>query len=162
MSSSCVVLGVGNTLWADEGVGPKLIEALRQRFDVPEAELIDGGTQGLYLLPIVTGAEKLLVFDAVKLGHAPGTVVVLRDNEIDTIFRGALSLHQTTLHDLLGAARLIGRHPQHVILIGIEAENTENWGGGLTQTATAAMDEALRQAEMALRNWGLSLVAKSD
>jgi hydrogenase maturation protease len=158
--SGCVVLGVGNVLWADEGVGPGLIEALRQKFIISGVELIDGGTQGLYLLPIVTEAEKLLVFDAVKLGHAPGTVVVLRDNEIDTIFRGSLSLHQTTLHDLLGSARLIGHSPEHVALIGIEAEDTENWGKGLTATVLAAMDEALHQAEMILRGWGLSVVAR--
>ncbi|MBI5260243.1 MAG: HyaD/HybD family hydrogenase maturation endopeptidase [Bradyrhizobium sp.] len=162
MPSPCLVLGVGITLWADEGVGPRLIEVLSQRFDIPGAELVDGGTQGLYLLPIVSEAERLLVFDAVRLGHAPGTVVVLQDGEIDTVFRGALSLHQTTLHDLLGSARLIGQNPRQVVLIGVEAEDTENWGGNITITVARAMEEALRQAEAVLRGWGLSLIARSD
>ena len=157
----CIVLGVGNTLWGDEGVGPKLVELLGQRFDIPDAELVDGGTQGLYLLPLVTDADKLLVFDAVKLGHTPGTVVVLKDDEIDTIFRGALSLHQTTLHDLLGSARLIGWKPQQVVLIGVEAEDTENWGGGLTSTVANATEEALLHAEKTLRAWGLELTPNS-
>ena len=158
----CVVLGVGNTLWADEGLGPKLVELFRKRFDVPDVELIDGGTRGLYLLPIVTDAENLLVFDAVKLGQAPGTVTVLKDDEIDTIFRGALSLHQTTLHDLLASARLIGWQPQHVVLVGIEAEDTENWGGGLSATVTLATEKALLHAENILREWGLEPARKGD
>jgi len=162
MRPSCTVLGVGNVLWADEGVGPKLVEALGERFDIPDATLVDGGTQGLYLLPVVSAAERLLVFDAVKLGAAAGSVIVLRDGAIDSVFRGALSLHQTTLHDLLGSARLIGDNPAQVVLIGIEAEDTENWGGGLTPTVARAMDEALIEAEKTLRDWGLSLIPRKE
>lgn len=167
MSSSAtgrtLILGVGNVLWADEGAGPRSIELLLRRLNLSAAEVVDGGTQGLYLLPMVTEAQRLLLFDAVDLGLPPGEVVVLEGEAIFSAFTGGiLSLHQTSLHDLLAAAYLVGWQPEHVALIGIQAMDTENWGGDLSQPVAAALGEAIDRAEKILLRWGEPFTPMDD
>ncbi len=78
-----LVLGIGNLLWADEGFGIRALERLHAdwRFRAG-VRLLDGGTQGLYLLPYVEGCRKLLILDAVDYGLAPGSLKVVRDEEV--------------------------------------------------------------------------------
>src|SRR5512139_2577451 len=92
-----VVLGIGNVLWADEGFGVRCVEALQAGWDfAPHVQLIDGGTQGLYLIPQVTAARRLLILDAVDYGLAPGTLQLVENDQVPR-FLGAkkMSLHQT-------------------------------------------------------------------
>jgi hydrogenase maturation protease len=148
MSEGTLILGVGNLLWADEGVGPRLIELLVQRGRCGAAELMDGGTQGLYLLPALTAAERVILLDAVDLGREPGDIVVLEGDEISALGRGRpLSLHQTSLHDLLAAATMIGWVPHGLWLVGIQAAETEAWGQPLTPRVAAAMPRAAAMVE---------------
>jgi len=78
-----LVMGIGNILWADEGFGVRCVEALDAQFEFPAGvELVDGGTEGLYLVNMVTDAERVLVFDALDYGEPPGTVKVVRDAEV--------------------------------------------------------------------------------
>ena len=148
MSVSTLVLGVGNLLWADEGVGPRLIELLRRRGLTGDAELVDGGTQGLYLLPLLTGAERVVLLDAVDLGRAPGDIVVLENEAISALGQGRpLSLHQNSLHDLLAAAALIGQTPARLSLIGIQVADTSAWGAGLSPEVEAALPKAAAMVE---------------
>ena len=143
-----LVLGVGNLLWADEGVGPRLIEVLRLRGRTGAAELVDGGTQGLYLLPLLTGAERVLLLDAIDLGRNPGDIVVLEGDAISTLGQGRpLSLHQSSLHDLLAAAAMIGWTPGQLRLIGIQVADTKTWGAGLTPLVAAALPDAAALVE---------------
>ena len=101
MHHTITVLGIGNVLWADEGFGVRCVEALQQRWELtrpagtPEVELVDGGTQGLYLIHHVQNAARLLIFDAIDYGLPPGTLKVVRDDEVPA-FLGAkkMSLHQ--------------------------------------------------------------------
>lgn len=154
MSPETLILGVGNILWADEGVGPRLIELLRHRGRTGPAELVDGGTQGLYLLPLVTGAGSVLLLDAVDMGRPPGEVVVLNGDEISALGQGRpLSLHQTNLHDLLAAAALVGWTPRQLALVGIQVSETETWGGALTPSVEEALPRAATTAETVLRQW---------
>lgn len=153
--SATVVLGIGNTLWADEGFGAKTALRLAASGKVPEGvEVIDGGTQGLYLLPLVQEARRLLVFDAVDFGRAPGEVIVLRDGEIPAFFgQRPLSLHQTGFTDVLAAAQLTERMPEAVTLVGVQLADIEEWGGDLTAPVAAAMDEAIRVGLAELAVW---------
>ena len=81
-SEAITVLGIGNLLWADEGFGVRCIEALQQRYEfAPHVQLIDGGTQGLYLIQHVQQAGKLLIFDAIDYGLAPGTLKLVEKPE---------------------------------------------------------------------------------
>ena len=89
-NTELLVLGIGNILWADEGFGVRCIEALNAAYQFDSnVTLMDGGTQGLYLLPYVEDARRLIVFDAVDYGKAPGTLVVATDDEVPRIVERA-------------------------------------------------------------------------
>ena len=108
-----LVLGIGNILWADEGFGVRVLETLDRAYTFPEpVTLLDGGTQGLYLLPYLEQADALIVFDAVDYGLPPGTMKIVRDGEVPA-FMGAkkMSLHQTGFQDVIATATLLGRCP---------------------------------------------------
>ena len=154
MSAETLVLGVGNVLWADEGVGPRLTEALAAQVTLKTGQIVDGGTQGLYLLPLIMDARRLLLFDAVDLGKPPGEVMVLHNDELVAVFSTRImSLHQNSLHDLLAAAKLMDWHPDEVVLIGIQVDDADHWGGPLTPVVTAAMEVALTYAKDVLVRW---------
>lgn len=151
-----VVLGIGNLLWADEGFGVRCAELLQQRyeFDGP-ARIVDGGTQGLYLIDLVSSATHLLIFDAVDYGLAPGTLMTARDDEVPQ-YLGAkkMSLHQTGFQEVLALARLAGRYPQRVLLVGCQPETLDDYGGSLRPAVRAALEPALALACAELAAWG--------
>ena len=154
--SSIVVLGIGNLLWADEGFGVRCIEALQRRYEFAEhVQLIDGGTQGLYLIQHVQEAEALLIFDAVDYGLDPGTLKEVWDGDVPR-FLGArkMSLHQTGFQEVLSLAQLTGKYPRHVLLIGCQPEELEDYGGSLRPVVKAALEQALARAVQTLAQWG--------
>ncbi|HSI57821.1 MAG TPA: HyaD/HybD family hydrogenase maturation endopeptidase [Ideonella sp.] len=153
---SICVLGIGNVLWADEGFGVRCIEALQQRYEfAPQVQLIDGGTQGLYLIQHVQQAAKLLIFDAIDYGLAPGTLKLVEDEEVPR-FLGAkkMSLHQTGFQEVLMLARLTEQYPERVLLVGCQPEELEDYGGSLRPIVKQAMEDALAHGVATLREWG--------
>ena len=150
-----VMLGIGNLLWGDEGFGPKVVARWRERGELAaEITLIDGGTQGLYLLPLIQDAARLIVFDAVDFGKQPGQILVLRDGEIPAFFgQRPLSLHQTAFSDVLAAAEITGALPEMITLIGVQLLDIDNWGGDLSPAVAAAIDPALALALAELETW---------
>ena len=151
-----VVLGIGNVLWADEGFGVRCVEALQAGWDfAPHVQLIDGGTQGLYLIPQVTAARRLLILDAVDYGLAPGTLKLVENDQVPR-FLGAkkMSLHQTGFQEVLMLAELTGRYPEEVLLIGCQPEQLEDYGGSLRPCVKAALEDALALGVQRLREWG--------
>ncbi len=153
-----LILGIGNLLWADEGFGVRCVEELHRAFEAPDGvRMMDGGTQGLYLVQYVQRAANMLVFDAIDFGDAPGTLRVLRGDEVPR-FMGAkkMSLHQTGFQDVLAAAGLMGSVPANLTLIGIQAEELEDWGGSLRPAIKARMPEALALGLEELAAWGVA------
>ncbi|MEZ5662547.1 MAG: HyaD/HybD family hydrogenase maturation endopeptidase [Burkholderiaceae bacterium] len=151
-----VVLGIGNLLWADEGFGVRCIEALQRRWTFADhVQLIDGGTQGLYLIQHVQAADALLIFDAIDYGLPPGTLKDVRDGEVPR-FMGAkkMSLHQTGFQEVLSLATLTGRYPEQVLLIGCQPQELEDYGGSLRPVVRTAMEEALQRGVAELARWG--------
>jgi hydrogenase maturation protease len=151
-----VVLGIGNLLWADEGFGVRCIEALQRRYEFAgHVSLIDGGTQGLYLIQHVQDADALLIFDAIDYGLEPGSLKQVRDDAVPR-FMGAkkMSLHQTGFQEVLSLATLTGKFPQHVLLIGCQPQELEDYGGSLRPVVKAAMDEALALGVQEIARWG--------
>jgi hydrogenase maturation protease len=143
-----LVLGIGNLLWADEGFGVRAVEAMAARYDFPErVTLMDGGTQGLYLLPFLEQADALIVFDAVDYGLPPGTLKVVRDDEVPA-FLGVkkMSLHQTGFQEVIATAELLGRRPARMLLIGVQPEALDDYGGGLTPAVAAQIGPAIEVA----------------
>lgn len=151
-----VVLGIGNLLWADEGFGVRCIEALQRRYEFADhVQLIDGGTQGLYLIQHVQEADALLIFDAIDYGLEPGTLKQVRDDEVPR-FMGAkkMSLHQTGFQEVLSLATLTGQYPRHVLLIGCQPQELDDYGGSLRPVVKAAMQDALARGLDQLARWG--------
>ena len=159
-----LVLGIGNVLWADEGFGVRAAEAFAERFTVPESvTVLDGGTQGLYLLPFLEEADALIVFDAVDYGLAPGTMKIVRDGEVPA-FLGAkkMSLHQTGFQDVIATAQLMGYCPEHLLLIGVQPVELEDYGGGLREAVAAAIDPALDIACEELVRLGVAVETRRE
>ena len=151
-----VVLGIGNLLWADEGFGVRCIEALQQRYEfAPHVSLIDGGTQGLYLIQHVQSASHLLIFDAIDYGLEPGTLKLIENDDVPR-FMGAkkMSLHQTGFQEVLALALLTEQYPEKVLLIGCQPEYLEDYGGSLRPRIKLALEDALAHGLATLREWG--------
>jgi len=162
-TETITVLGIGNLLWADEGFGVRCIEALQQRYEfAPHVQLIDGGTQGLYLIQHVQQAGKLLIFDAIDYGLSPGTLKLVENDEVPR-FMGAkkMSLHQTGFQEVLMLALLTERYPKDVLLIGCQPEELEDYGGSLRPVVRNAMEDALDLGIDALRRWGAQPVPRT-
>jgi hydrogenase maturation protease len=138
-SKRILVLGIGNILWADEGFGVRCVEALNAGWEFPpQVELMDGGTQGLYLLPYVQEADCLLVFDAVDYSDPPGSLREVVGDQVPR-FMGVkkMSLHQTGFQEVLMAAELTGKLPSELVLIGVQPEELEDYGGSLRDVVKA-------------------------
>lgn len=160
---SVLVLGIGNLLWADEGFGVRAVEALHRRYRMPDAvRLVDGGTQGLYLLDLVCSASRVLVLDAIDFALAPGSLRVFRDDEIPVGSDTMMSLHQATFQELLALAHLRGRFPQQITLIGVQPEVLDDLGGSLSPRVRARLDEAVALALAELAAWGVDAVPRSE
>lgn len=158
MSRRILILGIGNVLWADEGFGVRCVEAMAETHALPEnVRLLDGGTQGLYLLPFLEEADALLVFDAIDYGLPPGTMKLIRDGEVPA-FMGAkkMSLHQTGFQDVIATATLMGFRPPEMVLIGCQPVELEDYGGGLRPLIAARIPEALAMAREVLAGWGVA------
>lgn len=165
VANRVLVLGIGNVLWADEGFGVRCVEAMADLYALPaEVRLLDGGTQGLYLLPFLEETDALIVFDAIDYGLDPGTMKVVWDREVPA-FMGAkkMSLHQTGFQDVIATAELMGYRPQRMVLIGCQPVELEDYGGGLRQAVADRIPEAIRIAVEVLRDWGVSVAeGRSD
>lgn len=160
MTANVLVLGIGNVLWADEGFGVRCVETLANTWSLPDnVKLLDGGTQGLYLLPFLEDADVLLVFDAVDYGLDPGTMKIVEDDEVPR-FMGAkkMSLHQTGFQDVIATAQLMGYCPQSLILIGCQPEELEDYGGGLRDVVAEQIAPAIAIAIEKLAAFGVQAV----
>jgi len=157
MTASVLVMGIGNVLWADEGFGVRCVEHLAAHWELPEGlTLLDGGTQGLYLLPFLEEADTLIVFDAIDYGLEPGTLKIVKDEDVPQ-FMGAkkMSLHQTGFQDVIATAQLMGYCPERLLLIGCQPEELEDYGGGLRDVVTAQIEPAVHVALSFLAQMGL-------
>jgi hydrogenase maturation protease len=155
-ASDTLVLGIGNLLWADEGFGVRCVEALLASHALPPGVLaMDGGTQGLYLLPYVQQAKRLIVFDAIDYGLVPGTLRLVEDDAVPR-FMGAkkMSLHQTGFQEVIAAAELTGQCPRQMLLVGVQPEQLEDFGGSLRPVVRERVAEAVAIAVERLRQWG--------
>ncbi len=158
MGQRTLILGIGNVLWADEGFGVRCVERLADRYRFgPGVTLLDGGTQGLYLLPFLEEADILVVFDAVDYGLTPGTLKIVEGDKVPA-FLGAkkMSLHQTGFQDVIATAELMGYRPETLLLIGCQPEELEDYGGGLRDVVAAQIDPAIEIALDRLAGWGIA------
>ncbi|GBD98472.1 hydrogenase 2 maturation protease [bacterium BMS3Abin07] len=155
-----VIIGIGNILMSDDGVGVFAVQELMKRYSFPDnVELIDGGTKGLELLPFVEGKKKLLFVDAVNFDKEPGTLGELSKDEIPGYFATKLSVHQIALPDLVGAGRLLGTLPEDIHLVGIQPESTET-GYGMSTQVKRSFEDLIMAVIKKLDAWGIAVSLK--
>lgn len=150
---SIAVVGIGNSLLTDDGAGIHTLERFAEGNTRDDVICIDGGTVGLALLDRLTNLDGLIALDAMKLGFPPGTVTVLRGEDMDAHLRNQHgSVHEVGLSDLMDALRLRADLPGNRALIGIEPENMD-WGTQPTARVAAALPRAVRCARSLVREW---------
>lgn len=152
--SSILVLGIGNLLNSDEGVGVHAVRSLRARAagSGGRAEFVDGGTLGLNLLPLVESASHLLLLDCVDAGEKGGTLVELVDEQIPLYTGLKMSQHQTTFQEVLGLAAIRGTLPEHLHLVGVQPVSLEI-GTELSPKVQDTMPGVIERAEAILAAW---------
>jgi hydrogenase maturation protease len=156
MVEKILVMGLGNTLLTDDGIGPHVIAALGQvsaRRNTAQVALVDGGTLGLSLLPQVEAATALIVVDAASFGGAPGEVRVFDEAAMDARLGAAkTSAHALALADLIGAAALSGCLPARRALVGI-APKSVSWGLEPSPEVAASIPLACEMIEGIIERW---------
>jgi hydrogenase maturation protease len=121
MTPQIVILGVGNLLMGDEGVGVHALVALEKQYDFPpNVRCVDGGTSTQELLGDLEHLDHLIVLDALTSGAAPASVVRLEGAAVPSAFTTKFSPHQIGIADLLATLTFLGRAPKHVVLFGVE------------------------------------------
>ena len=152
-----LVLGVGNILLSDEGIGVRVIEALERRYVMPEGvDVMDGGTAGMELLEAMASRTHLIIVDAiVSRKSEPGELLILRDEEVPVLFNNKISPHQLGLSDVLSALRFTGEFPDKITLVGVIPQSLEP-NIGLTPTVEASLEPALQAVLAALQGSGIT------
>jgi hydrogenase maturation protease len=153
-NSTILVLGLGNSLLSDDGVGIHVVEALRGEFGRrPDISLRDGGTLGLVLLPEIEDAGAVILVDASEVGGAPGDVRVFEGEAMDRQLGGTKrTAHEVAAADLLDAAALTGQRPERRALVAIQAASTE-WGLSPTSPVASAIPAACDRVRALIERW---------
>ncbi len=126
MARRAVILGLGNVLLQDDGVGVHAVELLREDYALPDdLEVLDGGTLGMALLPRLAGIDTAILVDAVRSDAPPGTLVHLEGDEVGPAVQSRLSPHQIGVADLLDGLRWLGAMPRRLCLLGLVPERME-------------------------------------
>ncbi|HOV86223.1 MAG TPA: HyaD/HybD family hydrogenase maturation endopeptidase [Syntrophobacteraceae bacterium] len=157
-----LVLGVGNLLLQDEGVGVRVIETLEAGYAFSSnVTLLDGGTLGLRLLDPISRADHLIVVDAVQNGEAPGTLYFLDGKNLFNRVTFKNSMHQLDLREALAYAEVLGNSPTAVV-IGIEPGDISPWGLELTESVQSRLEDMAGLVLKEIEKAGGTYVAKNS
>jgi hydrogenase maturation protease len=150
-----IILGLGNILNRDEGLGVHCLEPLRECLkEFTAINVLDGGVLGLDLLPLVESCSHLLILDAVDARKPPGTIIELSRDEIPLFSRIKLSWHQVTFHEVLQLAGVRGNLPGHLHLVGAQPADTST-GFGLSSVIAPLVPALAGRAVAVLKKWRL-------
>ncbi len=145
------IIGIGNLVRQDEGIGIHLLQALQDKLP-PQIDTLDGGTGGLALMDFVENAKKLLVLDAVDAGIEPGKVVVWRQEEVPYFMASKMSVHQVGFTEVLNWAKFRGKYPDEIAVVGIQPQ-TLDWGTELSEVVQLSLPTAVKKVLAILEEW---------
>ena len=160
--ASVLILGIGNILWADEGFGVRAVDRLHRHYAFPDnVTLMDGGTQGIYLVQHVQTADILVVFDAIDYGLPAGTLKLIEGDAVPK-YLGAkkVSLHQTGFQEVLAMAEMLGNYPRHILLVGVQPAQLDDYGGSLRPLVKACLQPAIDAVLMWLDEHGVQAILR--
>ncbi|MEZ5582154.1 MAG: HyaD/HybD family hydrogenase maturation endopeptidase [Candidatus Competibacteraceae bacterium] len=157
-----LVLGIGNLLLQDEGIGVHIVTELQRRFQLPPGvELLDGGTAGMELVEAMLDKDQVIVVDAIRSDEKPGTVIQLEGDAVPAFLQQHLTPHQLGLADVLATLAIAGHTPQRLILLGIVPRSME-----LSVTLSDELQQQfaglVRRVTAKLIEFGIALTPKED
>jgi hydrogenase maturation protease len=151
-----VVLGVGNTLLKDEGVGVRVVEEFGRQYDLPDnVRVVDGGTQGLWLTPTLQETDHLIVVDAVLGDEGPGALYRLEREDLPKGLRLKQSAHDSDLVEALNLCRLLDVGPKSVVVLGIQPQDITPFGLELTEPVAARVPDLVLRIVEELKKLGI-------
>ncbi len=154
-----LVLGLGNPLVSDEGFGVQAVQRLQERYRFPdEVEVVDGGTLGLRLLPMLEDADRILILDAVDVSRSPGTVVQISWEDVHRALPVKISPHQETVTEVLALLELRRGKPDEFLIIGCQPASLD-MGLELSAEVKKGMEQALGNVITVLKDWGHAVLA---
>lgn len=155
------ILGLGNILLSDEGVGVHVVNEFQKRYEVPPyVEIVDGGAAGLDLIPFIEGREKVVMVDAVNFDREPGYIDVLENEEIPVRLTQKASMHHLGLMDVLCIVRLSGNVPEDMCIVGIQPGSLE-LGLDMTPPIWDKQEALIDRLVQKLREWNIPCVLRS-
>lgn len=155
-AGATVVIGLGNPLMGDDGLGLAAVARLQERYVMPPSVLVvDGGTWGMNLLPTIEGAGRLLLVDAINNGMPPGTEVVLDRTELPKVLALKVSPHQIDMREVLALTELRGTLPDDTLALGLQPERVE-MGLALSPRLAERLDHLVETIVYQLALWGES------
>jgi hydrogenase maturation protease len=151
-----IVLGVGNILMQDEGFGVRVVEELTRRYRFPDnVQVLDGGTLGMELLRFITGADRLVIIDAVSGGGEPGELYRFANEDVKAYFKNKVSLHELGIQDVLAALELLEQPVQEIVIFGIQPAVIDV-GLELSETVQPGIAVTASQVVDILRSWSIN------
>lgn len=157
MKKKILIIGLGNVLLSDEGLGVKVVKELEEEINLPEeVEILDGGTGAFFLLPYLEKADYLIIVDAIKTGNPPGTLIIenLENLPKDTLEK--ISLHEVSFPDLLRILALKGKKFEKIVFAGLEPKSLEV-GTELSQEVKRELPLLKEKILSILREWGIKI-----
>ena len=147
------ILGIGNTLYTDEGLGVHALAALQEKYGMDQqVELVDGSTDGMSLLGPVEDTDYLIVIDAINAGKEGGHIIELHGNDIPAYYGIKMSIHQLGFQEVLLASKLREKYPKNIVMIGMQPTSLE-LGIGLSETNEAQLPELIKLVEQQVNKW---------
>ena len=160
-TSQITILGVGNILLTDEGVGVRVVERLHGQYTFPDnVQVIDGGVLGLRLMGVIGNTDVLIIVDAVKNKQPPGTLYRLADEQVPRRVLAKQSMHQMDLPEVLALCSAIDKNPQTVV-IGVEPEDITTMDVALTPAIAAKVDDLVAMVLAELDRLGIKYAVKT-
>ncbi len=155
MTCNALVLGLGNPIMGDDGLGLAALARLARDWDLPPSvSLVDGGTWGMNLLPQIETADQLILLDAIRAGTPPGTLVVIERDELPRYFSLKISpTRSTSARCWAGGSRAGYSLPAAAVAIGAEPLEVE-LGTSLTPAVEARVEDVVLRAVDRLAHWG--------
>ena len=152
------ILGIGNTLYTDEGLGVHALAALQEKYGMDQqVELVDGSTDGMSLLGPVEDTDYLIVIDAINAGKEGGHIIELHGNDIPAYYGIKMSIHQLGFQEVLLASKLREKYPKNIVMIGMQPTSLE-LGIGLSETNEAQLPEMFKLVEQQVNKWKNEMV----
>jgi hydrogenase maturation protease len=140
-----VVLGIGNLIMQDEGVGVRVVEVLQRDHEMPDGvTVVDGGTSAMEMLDELSDLDHLIVVDAINAGKPPGTLLRIEGEDVPSFFRTRLSPHQIGLPDVLASLEFLGAQPKKMVILGVQPQTME-LGMELTPVVAAQVPALVSQ-----------------